>query len=194
VTDLITLYGERPVTEFAVLQMTETEIRRLVESVRLANNTLFRLRDGSRFEKVYVEAPLGDPFGTVDLLFVFSSCALLCEVKPRPYVAREMQKQLSRYHRYLQGLGEPGPSRATPLVKEVRKIVSDRRPDTFLILVTDDPGPDMPEELRRDFEKLSRGNPGNLGWVGYSVLEAIVNQQGFIIERKARQVILRRTP
>ncbi len=175
-----TVYGERPITELFVTVMRDADFVDMVRRVRLTDGKQIDFDPELNFEEIFIEAPLGGPYGCVDLLFETSHFCMMCEVKPNAYDDIGIRKRLEdQIPRYLEVCRTPPKGNLMPLVERVTRKASSKR--TFLIAMTGDER--FPDGLREFLASLDSQNDPHLGWMSYSFLREVLAREGYEIQK-----------
>ncbi len=174
---MLTVYGERPITELCALHMGSSDFADMVGRAELTNGKRIDHNPTLKFKELFIEAPLGRQFGYVDLLLTHPEFNMMCEVKPSAYedIHGRLEDQIPRY---LEASRNPPEGPVSPLVKKVAGEISSRR--NFLITMTGDG--EFPSGLREYLKSLESEKDPSLGWLSYSFLREVLARDGLEIE------------
>jgi hypothetical protein len=167
--------------------MTPEDICDFIEAIQLTDGTkLLATRSKCSmpfFSEMYVEAPLGKKYGTVDILCANDEMCLLCEVKPRGYrfIKDRLDPQIGRY---AEAIADTRTNFRSELVKEVRGLMSDRK--VYLISVTDDDKP--PSDLIDCLNIASSRGSCSVGWAPYSIFRLILERHRFKFKGRSAHI------
>lgn len=164
--------------------MTDKDIRDFVDAIELVDGTKM-LTTGSRnpvpfFSKIFVEAPLGQKYGTVDIFCANDGMCLLCEVKTQGY--RSIKNRLNpQIERYAKAIADQQTDFRSGLVQEVKGLLRGRK--VYLISVTDDDKP--PSDLIERLNQASLLGSCSVGWAPYRFFKEVLGRHGFEIKGRA---------
>lgn len=177
----LVVYGERPITEFIVLLSKEPDIVGLLGNIQFLDGKQLDFKEP--LDKVYLEAPLGKKIGYIDMLFIFRSFCIFCEIKPECYenVKGRLENQIPRYYDYVQTLESS--SNAVPLVRAVIKDIEGK--ERYLVCMTKD------IQFPTSFKELINGQKGDknrIGWLAYKHFKKIGDKYGFSINGEGSHI------
>ncbi len=181
--DKLVPYGERPITEFCFLLMTKNDLIDLVNMIELTNDKKIEFDDKQEFEKVFIEAPLGQKC-VVDILLIHPEFFLMGEVKPESYdsIKKRLDEQISRYLGFIKKQKNKSKMK---LVQYIFKIKSEKKNIYFISVTKDDI---FPEPLKEYYKKVDSNGFGKLGWLSYSFFEKILQREQFKIEGERQHI------
>lgn len=174
----VVAYGERPITEFIILLSKEWDIINLLSHAQFLDGKQLNLEEG--LENIFIEAPLGKNTGNPDILYLFKTFCIFCEVKTAPYekgdVRERMEKQIPNYLKFLE---EPKTKRdkPKPLVKKIIEKVEDK--ERYLICMSDDTS--FPKALK-DLINKQGADKHKIGWLSYRYFKDIAEKNGYNIK------------
>lgn len=176
----IVAYGERPITEFIILLSKESDIIKLLSHAEFPDGKQLNLEEN--LENIFIETPFGKRYGCIDILYLFKTFCVFCEVKPRPYrkVRKGMEEQITQYFKFLKTL-KSGTDK--PLVKEIIKKVEDK--ERYLICMSNDKS--LPRSLRELINRQS-GDEHKIGWLSYQYFKDIAEKKGYNIKGEGSHI------